>query len=81
MPLALINSVSVQEQYWVGQGAYRYVPVLEFSDAFKKSQIGRANAEYLQTPFDGSKLSGKDPLVYDTYALDCEGSNPLTPIP
>jgi len=62
----------MQEQYWMDQGAYGYVPVLEFSDAFRKSQIGRRNAEYLQSPYDASKAHGKDPLVYDKYALNCE---------
>jgi len=66
----------MQEQYWMGQGAYRYVPVLEFSDAFRKSQIGRCNAEYLQSPFDASKAHGKEPLVYDKYALNCEPPMP-----
>jgi hypothetical protein len=56
----------------MGQGAYRYVPVLEFADAFQKSQTGRSNAEYLQTPYDSTKSPGKEPLVYDTYVLNCD---------
>ena len=59
----------LQGQYWVGQGSYRYVPILEFADAFEKSALGRARTEYLAQPFDSTKEFSKDPLVYDTYAL------------
>lgn len=59
----------MQGQYWIGQGEHRYVPILEFADAFEKSAHGRSRAEYLGQPFDTTSVAGKDPLVYDTFAL------------
>ena len=65
----------LQSQYWTGQGSHRYVPILEFADAFEKSPYGRSKAEYLAQPFDSTKATGKDPLVYDTFALNGERHN------
>ena len=63
----------LQPQYWVGDSKYRYVPVLEFADAFHKSRIGRARDEALAANFDESKLQSQlDPLVYTKYALKSE---------
>ena len=58
-----------QSQYWTGNGAHRYVPVMEFADAFEKSAIGRSRTEDLATPFDKASTAGKDPLVYSNYEL------------
>ena len=59
----------VQEQYWSLPQPYRFVPVLEFADAFQKSNLGRSNAELLTTPFDKSSVT-KDPLVHKRFALN-----------
>ena len=66
-----------QSQYWTGNGAHRYVPVLEFADAFEKSAIGRARTEDLATPFDKASTAGKDPLVYSKYELSSESPRPF----
>lgn len=69
--------MDLQGQYWVGEGAYRYVSIKEFADAFEKSQNARARTEELQTPFDQSKTAKKDPLIYDKYALHGERHSTL----
>ena len=64
---------TLQPQYWTGDGKYRFVPVLEFADAFQKSQIGRARSEALAHPYDSSTYkSDHDPLVYTKFALASE---------
>ena len=68
----LIISSAIQ-QYWVGKGAYRYIGVQEFADAFKAYKTGRANSEALAVPFPSS--GGDDPaLVNSKYALNSEPS-------
>lgn len=40
--------------------------------------MGRENDQYLSQPFDSAQLGGrKDPLVYDTYALNCKFPQPF----
>ena len=65
-----------QGQYWIGTTPYRYVPVLEFVDAYEKSEVGRARAEALAVPFDRVSLAGRDPLIYDKHALSSKSSLP-----
>lgn len=63
---------ALQGQYWSGQGPHQYVSILEFADAFEKSAHGRSRYDYMSQPFDTTSVAGKDPLIYDTFALNCK---------
>ena len=72
----------VQSQYWTGrEESYRFVPVLEFADAFAKSEVGRRRAKTLAVPFDKASTAGKDPLVYTKFALNSESFSLLVATP
>ena len=68
---SLADHFNLQGQYWAGSSEYRFIPVLEFADAFDKSNLGRARVEDLATPFDKeAAAAGRiDPLVYTKHAL------------
>ena len=59
---------TVLQQYWAGQGSYTYVPVQQFSEAFKNSPIGQHNAEALAQPYDKA-LHKKEALVHTKRSL------------
>ncbi|KAK1265449.1 Pleiotropic drug resistance protein 3 [Acorus gramineus] len=50
-----VTSRKDQQQYWVRQEQYRYVPVKELAEAFQSFHVGRRMGEELATPFDKSK--------------------------
>jgi hypothetical protein len=51
-----VTSKKDQKQYWVQcDEPYRFVPVKEFTTAFKSFRTGRAIANELAVPFDKSK--------------------------
>ena len=74
---SLTDHFNLQGQYWAGGSEYRFIPVLEFADAFDKSVLGRARAEDLATPFnkEAAAAGSIDPLIYTRYAL--RGEPPL----
>ncbi|KAK9812481.1 hypothetical protein WJX73_003351 [Symbiochloris irregularis] len=57
-----------QKEYWSGSGQYRFVPVLEFEEAFKNSPVGKRNVEHLSKPFEKTDITDKA-LVRQRYAL------------
>lgn len=56
------------QQYWIGSGAWRYVPVATFAEAFQKHKTGLKSAADLSVPFDKS-ASTKDSLVNQKFSL------------
>lgn len=54
----------------MGDGKWRFVPVLEFAEAFQQSPIGQANAKELSQPFQKTELSDSA-LIRRKYALSC----------
>ncbi len=56
------------QQYWAGQGSYTYVPVQQFSEAFRNSPTGQRNAEALAQPYDKA-LHKKEALVHTKRSL------------
>jgi len=61
-------SVLALQQYWTGSGAWSYVPVASFAEAFKKHKTGLKSAEGLAVPFDKT-TSSKDALVNERFSL------------
>lgn len=57
-----------QQQYWVGNKHYRYIPVAEIAAHFKDWEIGQSNARKLEHPFP-KEASHKGALVRSQYAL------------
>ena len=64
----LIDCVSVMQQYWVGHGSWKFVPVATFAEAFIQHKTGRKSAEDLAVPFDKS-TEHKDALVTQKFSL------------
>ena len=64
------------QQYWAGQGSYTYVPVQQFSEAFRNSPTGQRNAEAMAQPYDKA-LHKKEALVHTKRSLT--GVNPWPP--
>lgn len=56
------------QQYWIGSGTWRYVPVATFAEAFQKHKTGLKSAADLSVPFDKS-ASTKDSLVNQKFSL------------
>ncbi|KAK8713618.1 hypothetical protein V6N13_148830 [Hibiscus sabdariffa] len=64
-----VTSKKDQSQYWVERSKpYRYVPVIEFANRFKKFHVGMQLANELSLPFDKSK-SHKAALVFSRYSI------------
>lgn len=67
--MQMVTRACAAQDYWSGpQDKYRFVPVLEFEEAFRNSPVGKANAERLQKPYEKSDVSDKA-LVRQRYAL------------
>lgn len=50
-----VTSIKDQEQYWVRNNEpYRFVPVQEFTEAFRHFHVGKKLADDLTVPFDKS---------------------------
>lgn len=60
------------QQYWVGKGQHNYIPVAEFSEAFKQTQTYQASMAALQQPYAAPNPKCNDALIKHTYALPCE---------
>ena len=54
----------------MGSKEWRFVPVLEFVEAFKNHPVGQANARALSQPFEQTDLTNSA-LVRKPYALSC----------
>lgn len=52
-----VTSPKDQEQYWAESNSrpYRYVPVREFAERFRKFEVGERMLEELRVPFDKEK--------------------------
>ncbi|KAL5976777.1 transcription factor [Asimina triloba] len=69
LSLGQVTSKKDQEQYWADKGKpYRYIPVSEFSDRFKRFHAGLNLAKELSAPYDKSK-SHKAALVFSKYLV------------
>lgn len=47
-----VTSKKDQEQYWLANRPYRYIPPGKFVEAFRSYQIGKSLSEDLEVPFD-----------------------------
>lgn len=56
------------QQHWRGEGAYSFVPVETFADAYKASPAGRASQAALEAP-PLQLPSHLDPLVRTRYGI------------
>ncbi|GJU43203.1 ABC transporter G family member 39-like protein isoform X1 [Tanacetum coccineum] len=64
-----VTSRKDQEQYWYKtEQPYCYIPISEFTRAFKSFHIGQKLATDIRTPFDKSKTH-PDALVKDKYGI------------
>ncbi|KAL5976774.1 transcription factor [Asimina triloba] len=64
-----VTSKKDQEQYWADKRRpYRYIPVSEFSDRFKRFHVGLNLARELSAPYDERK-SHKAALVFSKYSV------------
>lgn len=68
LALLLMLAMLALQQYWVGSGSWKYVPVASFAEAFKKHKTGLQSAEGLSVPFDKT-TSSKDALVNQRFSL------------
>jgi len=68
LALLLMLAVLALQQYWVGSGSWKYVPVASFAEAFKKHKTGLKSAEGLAVPFEKT-TSSKDALVNERFSL------------
>ncbi|KAJ4757004.1 ABC transporter G family member 36 [Rhynchospora pubera] len=50
-----VTSLKDQQQYWMRDTPYRFVPVNAFAEAFRSFHVGRALEQELAVPFDRSK--------------------------
>ena len=57
--------------YWAREEPYRFVPVMEISEAFLASKWGRASAQALEQPFERNDFTDSC-LVTQKYALGGE---------
>ena len=74
--LLLLTTAPVQ-QYWARSEQYRFVPVTEIAEAFKRSPAGKRTAEHMQKPYEQTELSDSA-LVKQKYALTCAPRNACT---
>lgn len=64
-----VTSKKDQEQYWADSSRpYKYIPVPEFAEAFKKSQVGKSLEAALNPPYDKS-LSHPSALAKTKFAV------------
>ncbi|EPS70688.1 hypothetical protein M569_04072 [Genlisea aurea] len=64
-----VTSRKDQEQYWAdGSRPYRYIPVTEFVEKFKRFHVGLRLENELSIPYDKSR-SHKAALVFDRYSV------------
>ena len=64
-----MTSPKDQEQYWANtHGPYRYIPVREFSELFKRFTVGVNMQQELHVPFPKEK-SHRAALATKTYAV------------
>lgn len=56
------------QQYWTGPGAYEYVSVDQFSEAFQNSPVGQRNAAALAQPYDKAQHK-KEALEHNKWSL------------
>lgn len=64
-----VTSPKDQEQYWAHpERPYRYVPVKEFAELFKKSHVGAAMQHELSVPYP-KENSHRAALAQKTYAV------------
>lgn len=69
MLLLQVTSKKDQTQYWADRSkTYRYIPVTEFANRFKKFHVGVQLANELSVPFDKSK-GHKAALVFARYSV------------
>ena len=68
MLVAVVKTEVCVQQYWVRDEPYRFIPVLEISEAFASSKWGQANTQRLEQPFERSQHSDSS-LVTQKYAL------------
>ncbi|KAK8938653.1 putative pleiotropic drug resistance protein 7 [Platanthera zijinensis] len=63
-----VTSRKDQHKYWVGEHEYRYIPIMEFVDAFHSFHEGEKLKEEMSVPFDRSK-SHPSALVMSKYGI------------
>ncbi|XP_024970012.1 ABC transporter G family member 35-like [Cynara cardunculus var. scolymus] len=64
-----VTSKKDQEQYWADRSRpYRYIPVSEFSQRFKRFHVGEKMASELAVPYDKNQ-SHKAALVFKKYLV------------
>lgn len=59
------------QQYWIGSGPWKYVPVSAFSEAFTKHTTGQQSAAGLAVPFEKSPQS-TEALVNKRFSLSSQ---------
>ncbi len=60
--------VCLLQQYWIGSGSWKYVPVATFAEAFKQHKTGKQSVADLAVPFEKSPAS-KEALVDQRFSL------------
>ncbi|KAJ4757005.1 ABC transporter G family member 36 [Rhynchospora pubera] len=63
-----VTSLKDQQQYWMRDTPYRFVPVNAFAEAFRSFHVGRAVEQDLAIPFDKSK-SHRAALTTEKYGV------------
>ena len=61
----------VLQQYWVGSGPWKFVPVASFAEAFSHHKTGQKGAADLAVPFVKSQ-QGTDALINKRFSLSSE---------
>ena len=62
----------VVQQYYRGEGKYRYIPVAAFAEAFQKTDIAQQSWEYLEQPYQAPNKKCQEALITHRYALTCK---------
>ena len=64
---------SVVQQYWdTSRGAYKYIPVKAFAEAFQQTQTAHENMQALEQPYVAPNPKCDEALFTHKYALPCE---------
>ena len=64
----MTTSPAPLQQYWASSQPYKHVPVKEIAEAFKSWKVGKANEQYMATPYPKER-SHPAALVTTPYAL------------
>ena len=67
------SRVWLLQQYWnSNKGAYKYIPVTEFADAFKQTAQATQSMQYLEEPYVAPNAKCDEALITHKYALSGE---------